>query len=423
MGYVRFPRLTREGWYFLFVLLFVIGGAVARQLNLLVLLAGMMIGPLVLHGRWVARTLRHLHVYRRMPRRAHAGEPFHVRLGVRNSSRHSGAWLLHLQEHITQVAGPPTDQPTTTVPVAVPSVQPQNETWVSYRAFVPQRGQYQFGPVTVMTRFPLGLLESARTYPVYDTLLVLPRLGRMTDAWRQLVLGNPLGVHATDNRHGLTEADYYGLREWRPGDSVRWIHWRTTARLATLAVRQFERQRNFSVALLVDLWLPERPTVEHQRRLELAVSCAATALMDLARCGGGWMAVAVAGRNVCCRVGQSTMYFLEEIVDRLALEPGGEGHLPDALLRLLQQRPRGAAGVVISTRPDVRNKLERYGQLTPEQLSALRSMAWLDVGSPQIHRYFQWHSSPDAVEEAISSDAADIPSYTTHSTASKSIPL
>jgi uncharacterized protein (DUF58 family) len=390
--------LTREGWYFLFVLLFVIGGAVARQLNLLVLLAGMMIGPLVLHARWVSRMLRNLRVERRLPHRVHAGEPLYVRLGIHNERSRTAAWLLYLEDQIRQTAGPAisaatTSTATTLVPVGVPMVKPQCETWVTYRAHFPQRGQYQFGPVTVKSRFPLGLLEAARAFDVPGSLLVLPKLGRMTEAWRQLILGESMGVQASQNRQGLIEADYYGLREWRQGDSARWIHWRTSARLPTLAVRQFERQRNFCLLLLVDLHLPPHPTADQLRVLELAVSCAATALTDLVRCGSGWLAVAIAGKTASCHAGQATAAFVQEVIDRLATESGGEGHLERAAELLVKHRPAGATGVVISTRADQRHKLRSRVPLSHAQSAVVHSLAWLDVSSPMIERFFRWKDS------------------------------
>src|SRR5690606_8073803 len=78
------PRLTREGFYFAGVLLFVISGAVAKQLNLLIVLCGLLLGPLVLHLRLVSTTLRSVRVSRRVPQRVFAGEPAYVQVGVEN---------------------------------------------------------------------------------------------------------------------------------------------------------------------------------------------------------------------------------------------------------------------------------------------------------------------------------------------------
>ena len=59
--------LTREGWYYLAVLTFIIGGAVLRSVNLLVILAGAMIGPLLFNWRLVIASLTGLVVRRKLP--------------------------------------------------------------------------------------------------------------------------------------------------------------------------------------------------------------------------------------------------------------------------------------------------------------------------------------------------------------------
>src|SRR5687767_9194933 len=160
MLFPHLPRLTREGWYFLGVLLFVIGGAVAQELNLLLMLSGMMLGPLIFHARVVSLTLRRLRLNRRVPRRVCAGEPLHVRIGVINPRRRLSAWLLNVQDQLKYVSNTNgKTQPATKVDVIVPRVAPGTEFWVSYRAHLTRRGRYSFGPLTISTKFPLGLLQ------------------------------------------------------------------------------------------------------------------------------------------------------------------------------------------------------------------------------------------------------------------------
>ena len=72
--------LCRESWYLIFVLGFVLCGAVFREVNLLVLVAGLMVGPVVFGWRLVAATLRRLEVRRRLLVRIGAGDPLVVDL-------------------------------------------------------------------------------------------------------------------------------------------------------------------------------------------------------------------------------------------------------------------------------------------------------------------------------------------------------
>ncbi len=389
MNGLRIPRFTREGWYFVCVLLFVMGGAVARELNLLVVLSGMMIGPLVFHARMVSLALRRLHVMRRIPKRIHAGEPLHVRIGVLNGRHRLGAWLLQAQDKLTFQNGGGKPGGPTLVDVAIPLVEPSQETWVSYRAHLTQRGRYEFGPISLRTRFPLGLLECGRRYETRDSLIVCPRLGHLSPEWAKLTLGDPMGTQLPKSRQGLTEAEFYGLREWRPGDSPRWVHWRTSARISTLAVRQFEQRRQQSLTLLLDLWLSPQATDADRLRLELAISVAATAVSDLGRHGGAHLTLAIAGTHPDCWSGPASTAFVAEIIDRLATVDGGSDTLLDATQRLLPQWPSGTVGIVVSTRPPQYRRFEGLSAAKSEDQRRLARMAWIDVGSKELERYFR----------------------------------
>ncbi|MED5285489.1 MAG: hypothetical protein VYC71_05890, partial [Planctomycetota bacterium] len=65
--------VTREGWYYLFILTFIVGGAVMRQINPLFALAGLMIAPILFNWRFSMASLRHIDFSRRLPHRIAAG--------------------------------------------------------------------------------------------------------------------------------------------------------------------------------------------------------------------------------------------------------------------------------------------------------------------------------------------------------------
>ena len=89
-----------------------------------------------------------------------------------------------------------------------------------------------------------------------DELLVYPRIGQLTRRWFQIQR------QATENRRGqrhdrsAQQEEYHGLRDYRSGDSPRWIHWRTSARRGELMVKEFEQQNEQDLAILIDPWLP-----------------------------------------------------------------------------------------------------------------------------------------------------------------------
>src|SRR5688572_32528649 len=103
----RYISLTREGVYYVVVLAFIIGGAVLREVNLLVLLAGMMIGPLLFSWRWAALSLANLSVERRLPPTIAAGDPLIVDFEVFNHRRRLTSYAVVVtdrsEEHTSEL--------------------------------------------------------------------------------------------------------------------------------------------------------------------------------------------------------------------------------------------------------------------------------------------------------------------------------
>jgi uncharacterized protein (DUF58 family) len=138
------------------------------------------------------------------------------------------------------------------------------------------RGRYQLGPLRINTRFPLGLVERGLTVAGTDTILVYPRIGRLTANWSQQLLMATELVPDMAPRSGPFNDEYHQLREYRRGDDPRAIHWPTSARRNELMVREFRESRDRHLVVLLDAWLPERGAADDRERTELAISLAAT---------------------------------------------------------------------------------------------------------------------------------------------------
>ena len=95
--------ITYEGFYYLFVLFFVVIGAFLREINLLLLLTGMMIGPLVFNWWAITTTLRGLVVTRNLPERICAGDLLIIELSVTNSRSRNDSWAISLEDPIRRL--------------------------------------------------------------------------------------------------------------------------------------------------------------------------------------------------------------------------------------------------------------------------------------------------------------------------------
>lgn len=386
-------RLTicLEGLYYLVVLSFIIGGAVLREINLLFVLAGMMIGPFLYNWRTVTAMLKRLTVRRRLPVAVCAGDLLVVEFEAAGTGRRAGSSAVIVSDRIRRDGDTrPCDYGH--AEVFFPRVEAGETEIQSYQGRLTRRGRYHFGPFHVSTRFPLGLIRRAVTVNQVDTLVVCPRSGRLTPRWHQVSQAALTGSGGSRTHQGLVEGDFYGLRDWRGGDNRRWIHWRTSARRNKLAVRQFEQPRSQDVVLLLDLWQPATPTDRQRDNVELAISFAATVAEEVCRRGGSRLGVGTAGSLVQWKEGSASRPLLTDVMEQLALaEASPDDNFPDLLWRVLPKMPRGAMAVVVSTRGVDLHDTERFARIwdDPSLRSTLRKIMCIDVSSDELFEYFE----------------------------------
>ena len=81
-----------------------------REVNVLVILAGMLLGPWLLHWRLAGASLRQLRVERRLPQLTTAGQSVPVQITVYNQRRRRGSWCITVEDRICPVGQPSRQQ-------------------------------------------------------------------------------------------------------------------------------------------------------------------------------------------------------------------------------------------------------------------------------------------------------------------------
>jgi len=381
----------KEGWYYLLVLAFVFTAAMLQEMNLMLVLVGMLIGPLLFSWRLVVVTLRGLEVRRRMPRGVCAGDLLVTSVELANLRSRIGSWAVVVQDQIRVEAGPGRGrfiQPT----VFFWYVPAGESRQAVYRGRLPQRGRYRFGPLRLWTRFPFGLFQRRSSAKETSVLTVFPRLGRLTRGWIRRHHEAFKGTERRERRHSRITGEFYGVREWRTGDSRRWIHWRSSARHGTLVVRQFEQQRTRDVAVLVDLWQPDLPEPDHLDAVELAVSFAATVAADVCRKGGSDLLVAATGAKPESAGGPASLALLQAAMERLAVaEAASEDRLPALFEHVLGRIEPGTEVVLVSTRSNDLSDVGRFPMLwrDPARRALARRIRTINAADEQLAKYFQ----------------------------------
>jgi len=390
-------RLTREGWQFCFMISFILLGAALRNANLMVILAGTLIGMMWVQWRVATRTLSNLSISRRLPRLIQARRPFDIELNLTNSKSWLGAWLVLVQDRLVYAPlHKPSGSASQSIQLLYLSVPPKSVRSQRYQCVAQRRGRYQWLGLEMTTRFPLGLMRAFLQQKSSMHLVIHPAIGKLSPNWSELFLKRDSGHRQRQVRAMSDEGDFFGLRAYRPGDSKRWIHWRSSARRDELVVKQFQQPENQELVILLDLTSPnandDASKKEYAAVEDAAVEFVATLVHQITSSNVGSVTVAIsdATPTVASRVSaKSQAYFLQE---RLALAEGrAYSQLGEALALLEREHRTVDHLLVVSTR----GMPEHFGDANKASAATLgtthafwRSLRWVDVRSSEFSRYF-----------------------------------
>lgn len=384
----RHTTLCPEGWCFLLLIGAILLLAIIRDENLMLIVAGMLIAPLGLNWYLARRNLRHVSVQRELAGDARAGGWLRVHLCVRNGRRRLGTWAVVVHDRF---------QPDKRIRgnlfrVAVPFsyIRGDQSRRQSYQIRLPERGRHRVGPLTVSTAFPFGFVRHTVTLAAEQELIVYPRLGRLSAQWQRSRVTVERGVRRA-KQTGRAPGDMFAVREWQAGDSSRWIHWRKSARHGELIVKQFERQGDHQVAVLLDLWQPPGELGQRGEQIEQAVSCAAT-LVEQACRAGNRLLLGVAGEHVSWMAGRATMPYTREAERRLALAQAAAGDRRMELWEVARGELRfGTTVMLISTRPREADDQDRWNELMTKlsQQKGISDIRVLRTDEPDFAEVFQ----------------------------------
>ncbi len=209
------------------------------------------------------------------PSQVTAGNEARVQLDLTNDGKMPTGLLL-LEDQVPYVLG-------TRPRFVVDRMATGRKRTVGYVVRSDVRGKYVVGPLSVRVSDPFGLVELNRTFSTTTSLTVVPRVVNLppiplSGAW----------TGSGDNRpraFASGSAEDVTVREYRQGDDLRRVHWRSSARVGELMVRREEQPWQSRATLFLD-----NRQLAHRGRgaassLEHAVSMAASVAVHLVQRG------------------------------------------------------------------------------------------------------------------------------------------
>jgi uncharacterized protein (DUF58 family) len=245
IGYKIEYKISREGWIYLGGLLLVALAALNTGNNLLFLILASLIAIVLMSGILSSVTLSGVEMHLALPEHIFAGQPVRAMVELENQKLTLPSFSLRVEAVQEKGASAVAmfEQP-----VYFPYLPKHDRVQQSVPMTFARRGVYHQDAFRIVTRFPFGFLQKARRLNLKTEALVYPSV-EPTPEYMEVL---PVIQGALESLSKGRGQDLYSLRDYVHTDSARLVHWKATARSGSLMVREFTREEDSRVLLVLD---------------------------------------------------------------------------------------------------------------------------------------------------------------------------
>jgi uncharacterized protein (DUF58 family) len=238
---IRLPRtlsFTREGIGFIIVLFLVGIAAINTGNNMLYLVVAMLLSLIIISGIMSELTLRNITIKRSAIYHIFAGKQVLITWKILSGKRYTTSYSFIIEELPVEEM---TSSDLYTLKFHPKGAFTRNITYIFNR-----RGLYSLKGFKISTRFPFGLFTKGREESFKTEVLVFPRI-------KPLKRYPPYGIITGDypQRKNGIGSQPYTLRDYNTADDARLIHWKSTAKSSKLLAKEFEKEGNKKVLIVL----------------------------------------------------------------------------------------------------------------------------------------------------------------------------
>lgn len=312
---------TRVGLAFVILLGVVLIAALNTGNNGLYLVLAAMAGVVVFSQVAAVLNVRKVDVRVEPPSEAWAGRAAVLGLELQSRRRWLGHRLLRLEieagdlEPSLGVAG--------SARTAVPGLAPGTVFREEIGLKMPRRGLYRLRRIRVRSLHPFGFFRKGLARPCETEILVYPTL--LPRGLRLPVQPGRAGEDPT--RRAGWGHELLGLRSFRVGDDPRDIHWKQTARIGDLVVKERETERSHRLRIVLDNGVGGAASEGDREHFEELVSEAATAAVDHLE-QGHEVALSTRDGELPFAAGRVQRRRILEALARIEIREDADGELP-----------------------------------------------------------------------------------------------
>jgi uncharacterized protein (DUF58 family) len=224
--------------------------------------------------------------------------------------------------------------------VPAPALGPGGAVDVKVELTPLRRGVLRFQGVTLARPDPIGLVRAFVKVPLAQSMLILPRRYPLPPIALPGTTRYQQGGVAMASSVGQSE-DFVALRDYRHGDPLRHIHWRSWAKIDKPVVKEFEDEFFVRHALVLDTFTPYPRSVLFEEAVSVAASFACTipnqeSLLDL---------LFVGTKSYCFTAGRGLAH-ADQMLEILASVQAGRGQTFAALENLVLEHIEAVSGCI-----------------------------------------------------------------------------
>lgn len=209
-----------------------------------------------------------------------------------------------------------------------------------------RRGLYQLGPSWIYGTDPFGLFRSVRRIDSTASVLVYPATVDLTGL--TLPAGHLLGGDRRRSGWHQTASHVSSVREYRPGDPVRHVHWRSTAHAGKLMVKEFDVEPIADIWLFLDVEASVQRGEGDDSTEEYGVKVAASLARHFLTEGRAVGLVAVPGPHRVVPVDRGQRQLIKLLEELAVIHANGREPIAETLAAEADRCSRNAALIVVT---------------------------------------------------------------------------
>lgn len=254
-----------DAFTFFLLILFVL--AVFTRETFVFILLYLFIGVGLLGRWWIDRVIKRLQYNRKYEHKVFPGEIIPVKLDIHNGSWLPAVWMRIQDYYPIEVAD-------TSSFSQVISLGPREAVTLNYNLKAQKRGYYSIGPLHVSAGDLLGMASERQSEGAADHLTVYPRVIPLSKV--NLPSHSPIGTMRHQQPIYEDPTRSIGKRDYRPGDSLRRIDWKSSAASGRLQTKLFEPSISLDTITFLDLNLEDYHPRSRFDATELAIVVSAS---------------------------------------------------------------------------------------------------------------------------------------------------